>query len=421
MILLFGQSTTRVNAAFRNLFYPLWCDPTGQGSPATGQSYSDVYVQSSDDNELDLRLNMVKICAMNRYLPLFFILVLACNELPVGGDELRTRGDFDPQFLELNLFSSFTEYKGVNSGTSFHVVFGANDEYQARTLLSFEFPDSSFTGLDEIKLILKIDGDFDNDTLAFSVHLMDVEFVESEAVWTKRTNSEPWQTPGGDYESDSLRYGVVEADSVILYFNYLELAQIQDAEGMIIVPRGEGFCYLHSKEFGDAPRLELKKNDINLAITAAADCYIVTGPEPALFDDWIGSGWVYRDYVKFNYDTLLDSSMAVYAELSFRCSDYFSYQDSLEIGVRQLLEPFSTFDETEVGPLIALEQIAVGDTMVTIDIVKHVQRIIDHPDSNFGFYIQISPESNDISRIELVHGSHCLNIGYVLPPEPREF
>jgi hypothetical protein len=363
---------------------------------------------------------MVMICAMKRYVPFLFIILLACNELPVGGDELRTRGDFDPQFLQLSIFSTFTEYKGVNAGSSDHLVIGANDEYQAHTLLHFDFPDSSYTGLDEIKLVLKIDDDFDNDTLAFSIHLMDVEFDESEAIWTHRTIDEEWDTPGGDYDSDSLRYGVAEADSVILYFNYIELAQIQAAKGLIIIPRDEGFCYLFSRESDNAPRIELKKNDVSLPLFADADCYIVTGPEPTVFDDWVGSGWVFRDYVKFNYDTLLDSSMAVYGELSFRCSDYFSYQDSLEIGVRQLLEPFSTF-ETPTGPLIALEKIGVGDTMVTVDIVRHVQRIIEHPDSNFGFYIQISPQSNDISRIKLVRGSHRLNIGYVLPPEPREF
>lgn len=369
-------------------------------------------------HELDLSGNMVMINAMKRLLPLLLLVFLACNELPVGEDELRVRGDFEPQFIDLTLFSSFTEYKEVNAGASRNLVFGMNDEYQAHAMLSFQFPDSSYQGLDEIKLVLKLNTDFDVDTIGFSIHLMDIEFNETEATWTHRNFDELWQTPGGDFDPDSLRYGVTEADSIILYFNYLELSQIQAAEGIMIVPRDSGFCYISSKEGGSAARIELKKNDVALPIFAETDCYIVNGPEPTLFDDWIGSGWVYRDFVKFNYDTLLDSSMAVYAELSFSCSGYFSHRDTVEVGVRQLLEPFSTFD-TPTGPLIALEKIAVGDSLVTIDIVKHAQRIIEHPDSNFGFYIQLSPQTYDISRVEIVRGSHRLNIGYVFPPQPR--
>lgn len=360
------------------------------------------------------------ITLMKHCILLLFLLFIACNERPVGGDELRTRGDFEPEFLDLSLFSSFTEFKELNVGTSTNLALGLNDEYEARILLSFDFPDTVYQGLDEIKLVLNLKDNFNNDTLAFSIHLMDIDFNESEATWTRRSFDEMWLTPGGDFTEDSLRYGVAEADSVILYFNYLELAQIQAARGLCIVPHDSGFCYFSSKEGGKAPRIELKKNETTLPILASADCHIVAGPEPALLDDWIGAGVVYRDFVKFNYDTLLDSSVAVYAELSFGCSEYFCYRDSLEIGVRQLLEPFSNFD-TPTGPLITLKRIAADDTLVTLDIVKYAQRIIDHPDSNFGFYIQITPQSIDVSRVKLVRGSYRLNVGYVLPPEPREF
>ena len=368
--------------------------------------------------KLDLLRNMVMINAMNRYIVLMCLLLVACNELPIGDDELRVRGDLEPQFLELSRFSTFTEHKEVNAGTAQNLVFGMNEEYEARSMLSFEFADSSYQGLDEIKLVLIHSSEFNNDTIAFSIHLMDEQFSETEATWTDRSIDELWQTPGGDFNSDSIRFGVAEADSIVLYFNYLELAQIQAADGMIIIPRDTGFCYLSSKEAGRAARIELKKNDVTIPILAETDCYIVNGPEPVLLEDWIGAGWIFRDFVRFNYDTLLDSSMAVYAELSFRCSEYFASRDSIEIGVRQLLEPFSTFD-TPTGPLIALERVGVGDTLVKIDIVKHAQRMIEHPDSNFGFYIAISPQNYDVSRIKLVRGSHRLNIGYVLPPQPR--
>ncbi|UCD05971.1 MAG: hypothetical protein JSV98_01695 [candidate division WOR-3 bacterium] len=355
---------------------------------------------------------------MKRYMLAIVVIFIACNELPVGGDELRQRGDFNPQFIELSLFSTFTEFKNVNTGSAINLAFGMNAEYESRAMIVFDFPDSTYEGLDEIRLILSIRDNFNNDTVPFSIHLMDIEFSEYEADWTRRNLDEPWTTPGGDFDSDSIRYGIAQGDSVVLYFNYIELEQIQEARGIMIVPRDTGFCYISSRE-GDHPaRFVLEKNDVTIPAFADADCHIISGPEPTLFDDWIGSGLVYRDFVKFNYDSLLDSTMAIYAELSFECTEYLSHRDSIEIGVRELLEPFSTFD-TPAGPLIALERIAVGDTMVTIDIAKHAQHMIEHPDSNFGFFIGLSPESYDISRVKIVRGSHRLNIGYVEPPDPR--
>lgn len=361
---------------------------------------------------------MVMITIMKRLTFVLCIVLLSCNELPIGEGELGQRGDFAPQFLELNLFSTFTEYKNINTGNAANLVFGMNAEYESRVMLTFDFPDTTYEGLDEIRMILNINGKFNNDTVPFSLHLMDAEFNEYETDWTRRNLDDYWTTPGGDFSSDSIRYGIAQGDSVILYFNYIELEQIEAASGIIIVPRDTGFCYISSREGENPVRIILEKNETMIPAFVDADCHIINGPEPSLFDDWIGSGWVYRDFVRFNYDTLLDSTMAIYAELSFRCSEYFGNRDTLEVGVRQLLEPFSTFD-TPTGPLIALKKIGVGDTIVTIDIVKHAEHLIEHPDSNFGFYITITPETYDISRVKIVRGSHRLNIGYIEPPEPR--
>lgn len=361
---------------------------------------------------------MVIITFMKLWLPIVCLVFIACNELPVGEDELRLRGDFDTEFTDLSVFSTFTESKGLNNGTASNLAFGLNAEYESRVLLRFDFPDSTYTGLDEIKMIMSIDGDYSNDTIAFSIHLMDEEFNETEADWTHRNLDESWLTPGSDFHADSIRYGVAQGDSIVLYFNYLELAEIQAASGVIIIPRDTGFCYLDSREGGSGARIILEKNETTIPISLEADCYIVTGPEHSLFDDWIGSGYVFRDYAKFNYDSLLDGSVAVYAELTFRCAEYFSPLDSIKIGVRMLKEPFINFN-TPAGPLIAIERKAVGDTLVTLDIVRYVQRMIEYPDSNFGFYICIDPETDFISRVKLVRGSHHLTVGYVIPPEPR--
>ena len=351
---------------------------------------------------------------MKKYLPLLFIIFLSCNEEPIGD----VRGELTPRVIPLSTFSTFTDYKNAPVGQSLNLVIGKNDEYESRVLIKFQYTDTTYTGLDEIKLIMKVNSEFDNDTMTFSIHALSNTFAEFEANWTHRTLDETWQTPGGDFESDSIREGIVEGDSVVLYFNFVELQDLVQSEGIILIPHDTGFVYFESKQGTNTPRIELVKNESTTPIFPEADCHIVVGPEPSLFDDWVGSGWVFRDFVKFNYDTLLNDNLAIYGELTFRCSAYFSNRDSVFIGVRQLLEPYSTFD-TPTGPLIALEKIEVGDTLVSVDIVKHIQRMIDHPDSNFGIFITLSPETYDISRVEIVRGTHMLTVGYVEPPEPR--
>ncbi|KPK64831.1 hypothetical protein AMJ83_01245 [candidate division WOR_3 bacterium SM23_42] len=351
---------------------------------------------------------------MHKYVPLLLIIFLGCNERPIGD----IRGELTPRVLELSTFTTFTEDKNVPLGSSANLIFGMGDGYESRALIKFQYGDTSYTGLDEIKLMMRLNDEFENDTLAFSIHILNDGFVESEANWSRRNFNDTWQTPGGDFETDSLRAGIVEGDSIVLYFNYVELEEILLSEGIIIITHDTGFVHFESKEGGDGPKLLLVKNDATVSVFAEADCHIVLGPEPALFDQWVGSGWAYRNFVKFNYDSLLDNTQAIYGELTFECSEYFSVRDSIHIGVRELTEPFSTFD-TPTGPLIALTKIGVGDTVATIDIVKHVQRIIEHPDSNFGIYIGLSPETYDISRVELIPGSHRLIVGYVEPPDPR--
>jgi hypothetical protein len=45
--------------------------------------------------------------------------------------------------------------------------------------------------------------------------------------------------------------------------------------------------------------------------------------------------------------------------------------------------------------------------------------VIDHPDSNFGIFVYISPDNYDISHLRIMANSHHLRIGYIKPPEER--
>lgn len=346
------------------------------------------------------------------------LVFIGCNELPLGEDELNSRGDFSAHYIQLTRFNSFTDYKNINLGSSYNLIVGKNDEYESRILLKFDFPDSGYQGLDEIKLILYLNSSIKNDTIPCAIFTLNREYNETDATWTNRTETEPWDTAGGDFDPDSLRYFIVKGDSLVIYFNYLEFGQIESSKGLIIIAQQPGFIYFYSREGGKGAQFQLVKNSATTPIAVSSDCHILIGPEPPYIGDWIGAGYAYRNFIKFNYNDSLNNKKAIYGELSFQAHKHLSMRDSFEIAVKELIEPYSGFD-TPCGPIIALKKFSVDDTLFTLDIVKHIQRIIEYPDSNFGLFIQASPENYDISRFEVVRGSHQLKVGYINPPRQR--
>jgi hypothetical protein len=357
---------------------------------------------------------------MKKEFILLFLFLICCNELPIGEEELNSRGDFDALELELKRYNTLTEFnKYATLGKSDNLVVGKGEGYESRILLIFDFPDSSYHGLDEIKLILKRNDIFHKDTIKFSIHLLKGDFDETEANWYKRKSDSWWEVEGGDYEEDSIRLVEVKGDSIIAKFNYIELEKIQNAAGMIIIPQdNSGFVYFSARESGTAPEFILVKNDVVTSIPIQADCHILTGPEPFYIESWIGSGLPYRNYAKFIFDSLLIDKKAIYGELTFKIEKYFVMRDSIEIAVRELLEPIDDFN-TPTGPMIALKKFAASDTLMNIDIVRHIQRIIEYPDSNFGFFLILSPDDYDIANLKFITGSHKLKVGYIPPSGER--
>ncbi len=350
---------------------------------------------------------------------LLLFLLLNCNKLPLGEDELTERGGFATDTLRLEIFVSSTETKTIPLGTSQNLVVGKNDTYEARILLKFNFPDTTYSGLDEIKLTLYRNTLFRYDTINIGIYPLNGDFTEGEATWYERSNTEPWQNPGGDFDVDSLRLGKVVGDSLVVWFNYIDLNKIMNSKGLILIPQANGFCTFHSREGGKAPSFRLVKNGVVNAIPLGADCHIIKADTtPNYWEAWLGTGIVHRNYVKFNYDTRLDSSKAIFGGLTFKLEDYFSQRDSVEIGVKYLIKPFTGFD-SELGPQIALKKFSLKDSIFSLDIVRYIQWIIDHPDSNFGFFIYLSPENYDITNIKLVKGSHKLKVGFIKPPAER--
>ena len=356
---------------------------------------------------------------MKRLNFIVLLLFIACNNLPIGEQEFDLRGDFRAQYTELDFYNSLSFYnRFAKLGSSSNLVIGKNNDYESRILLEFDFPDTTYQGLDEIKLILKVNSDFENDTIAYSLHLLTSDFEENHTGWLLKKETTYWDDPGADYETDSIRYGIISGDSLTIRFNYIELARIQDADGMILIPRGTGFTYFYSREGFSSPEFLLVKNDGTTTIPLKSDCHIVVGPQHLYIENWLGTGYPYRNYVKFLFDTLLVNKKAVYAELVFRIDQIWTRRDSIEIGIRELKEPIDDYD-TEVGPLTGLKRYSAADTIIRIDVVRYIQNIIEHPDSNFGFFIIMSPENYDIANMKLVDHSYHLNVGYISPPQER--
>lgn len=356
---------------------------------------------------------------MKRCFLLAFLITLSCNELPIGGGELHSRGDFEAEEIQLQLDNTFTETNVYPFlGNSLNLALGKERGYESRVLVRFNFPDTAYEGLDEIRFVLTRNDLFDKDTVQFSLHVLLGEFQEAKVNWQQRTDLEFWMNEGGDYEADPIYTGVIDDDSLVVLFNYLDLQAIIASQGMILIPEDSGFAYFYSKEGGPAPQFILKKNDDVTPMAIEADCHIVTGPDPFFIEPWIGSGLLYRNYVRFFFDSLLIDQLVIFADLTFTIEDHFAKRDSVAIGVRELLEPISDF-ETPVGPLIAFEKVAADDSIISIDIVRHIQRIAEHPDSNFGFFVLFSPETYDIANMKVIRGSHEIIVGYVLPAEER--
>lgn len=356
---------------------------------------------------------------MKRLILLLFVVFFGCNKLPLGEEELNERGNFEPNTLDLELYTSFTDSKIIPLGTSQSFILGKNEKYQARIILNFSFSDTSSQGYDQIKLIIFKNKSFNNDTLRFSTHILTNEFSEIEATWYKRNENDLWTNPGGDFETDSLKWGEIKADSCVVWFNYIDLNKIRNSKGIILIPQDTGFCSFYARESGKPPLFYLVKNGVVSSIPIKADCHIVKiDTLPHHWENWLGSGVAFRNYVKFVYDTLLNNTRAIYGALTFKAKSHYGLRDSIEIGIKPLIKPYSGFD-TELGPQIALKKFALADTMFTLDIVQYVQKIIEHPDSNFGMFIYISPENYGIANIEVVSGSHKLNVGYIEPPAQR--
>jgi hypothetical protein len=359
-------------------------------------------------------------------------LFIKCDRTPVGYDELG-REISEPIFNNFRPVNHFCYGKYIPLGAADYLVLGRNTEYESRILLQFPIDTVTTTGITGIKLILYPKR---FSTVSFTLHLInkESEWVENTTTWDRAYEGQPWTTNGGDYHSQVLQSATLTSDSCIIPISATSslLDSLQNySNGIILIPTStnDSFATINSKSVSSkAPRLVFEYSSTKRNFTPSQDCHIINAinlaPQPYI-DYWIGAGYPFRTMLKFNLDTIPSYVTIAYAELVLPIQSQYSFSDSIDVGVRQILKilnpGFSQFDSIAVNIWVPATRIVSTDTIIVFDIRKAVQFWITKPDSNFGIQVSGYPENYEINRIKFKTGNigPYLKIGYILPPKGR--
>jgi hypothetical protein len=141
---------------------------------------------------------------------------------------------------------------------------------------------------------------------------------------------------------------------------------------------------------------------------------------------WLGSGYIFRTYLKFSLDSLSSESTStvITGALTIHPETTFSERETLQVGVHRLTSNYEPAEQNApYDKTASANQIFVThqDTIVDLDIRSLVQFWALKPDSNFGLLLTLEPQNYDVSRIELKRGAYLprLRVGYVRPPDGR--
>jgi hypothetical protein len=374
-------------------------------------------------------------------LPLCF---LGCNHLPVGFDQLD-RGIGSPEFksppADEGSGRCYGAFNANNStGTLGNLVIGRSSEYESRILLHFTLADSApnIDSVDSARFVLHTRT---YHAVPFNIYALNSQWDDYQTTWHDAQTAQPWFTPGGDFDPlHPIQSGTIGVDStvVILPSSVLDTL-VKGAFGLILVPQptdSSNFAVVYSRlTADDTPSITYCYGTKRREFGADQNTYIVDTMALGLGRGqlWLGSGYVFRSYVKFNLDSLRpdSTSTVITAALTVRPETIISSRETLQVGVHRLTEGYEPDEENASfdANAIATQQfilppesaLGIPDTVPNIDIRPLVQFWVDHPDSNFGMLLTLEPPYFDVSRVELKTGDSVpsLRIGYVKPPQGR--
>lgn len=383
---------------------------------------------------------------------LFILLMLACDHSPLGFDQLERGVDEPKTSLPLVRAESrsFGQYDVNNPRTSAeNLVLGRNYAYESRVLLQFMLADSApkIDSVDSVKLTLQVRKPH---RLAFNVFAITADWDETQTTWYDSRTAEPWFPPrnGGSFNAESLlASAIVEKETLAIPLPRSCLAGlVHRYKGLILVPLANDsghFVSIYSRSVsGRIPTITYFYGNNKRVFNATQNTFIVDtfGLDLREYEHcWLGSGYQFRTYLRFNLDSLkqlrlpegdslslpIDTGATVLsAALKLYPESTFALNETIYIGARRLnrrLAPESrspSLDSLLVRQLFIVRQ----DSVIALDIRPIVQYWFQKPDSNFGLLLSVEPMGTrmELARVELKRARAWLpRLLVVFAPPPK--
>lgn len=373
--------------------------------------------------------------ALPALLTLLALLVVGCNTLPLGYNEIKDRVPADSAFtLAADSAARYIRYAPL--GTAARLFFGADSFYRSRLLLRWVI--SETLSLDSIASVELVLYPLDSTPVSFVCRPCSTSWNESGISWLMADSFNFWVNPGGDWLNIDIGAGTTSRESTVITLSYRNLTAEQRAaireNGIILLPQNNGrFCRIASRTTsGKSPRFVVRysNNRTAASLSAIASAVIadtVRTDTAARTGLLIGSGVPMRTFLIFDLDSIPAAATITRADLELHPRTLYRHSDTMTLAVHRLLDPFSgrgpnaRFVETPART-VYYSPPSGSDSTVSFDLRTLVQFWTTWPDSNRGLLLKASPEWAEFFLLRLNAAGPLaprLHIQYVLPPKDR--
>jgi hypothetical protein len=379
-----------------------------------------------------------------RHLAFLALLLAACNTLPVGFDQLGRVPETREFTLAPDSMVSYGRYAPL--GASDELVLGRDNDFQTRCLVRIPLPETlTLDSVIAVQLVLRLPDTMRTDTFGIVCRPCSTEWEEVSASWSMARPEDQWLARGGDFLDTVIGRAEATQDSVVIEFQYAGLDSAMRGRvrenGLFLFPAtadDTGFVAFRSGEAatGERPRVRViyRPDSTSRYFEVSEDatlCDTIPGSTRS-YELNVGSGFVFRTWLRFRLDSIPREATVARAELRFRPTTQYRRSDSLPLAVQRLTEPVTNLG---MNPRLAAATMSAAyvvpadrDTAVRLDVTTLVQFWTANRDSsgrdtaNFG--LAVAPENNWDRffrlRIARAGADACsLQVRYVMPPEDR--
>jgi len=389
---------------------------------------------------------------------MIFFLISCSKEKPLSTAYEQIYGDKEGTIADTTFYQpagteqSFSRY--VNTGTSTVLTLGKFDNYHTAMYLKFEgLPDSSL--IYSAKLTLTIYSRIGpTDTSYWDVsRQFNANFYLARSDWDDEQapelylyeypfNEMPFQT--ATFTSDSTTTIEIDLDTTIVNQWVDSVSPIENHGIWIDSPDAEYFTCFYSWENQDSdliPQLKIfytegdtvSDSPDSAVVYAQIDASLYLNNETDLNLDpdllYIGKGFAFRNFLKFNFDGLDSTTHVSRALLDLFIDESASLRDSYGASdaILYIVDGDSwEKDVVDESPATTSYSATWVDSMLTFDVTTAVQAWIGNKIDNYGLLLRSTDEQDPLTRIA-IHSSGAsadlrprLKIYYTLPPN-QEF